>query len=454
MGRMDRVAESAPPRLRRARPRVVDTSGEIARDGAAAAVVPSRLEWGIAIAALFLLQRFPVLFLRMRLVSFLGPVRWPDWQYDAYVRATFFAVELVVVVAAARAVRPKKLLRHPFLIAFLVMTWASTIWSVEPGVTIWRSLTFIGAAAVGVYVGERFTSRDIATIVASVGAIGAAASLVAIVVVPKIAKTTSGTLPEWSGVYVNRNILGLVLALGILASAFLLTFVNRRARIPIGGTIVVETLLLWKTGNRTGPMALAGALGVSIVVYAIRRWGKGKLQAFWASVLSLGTLLIGLGAVEWQWGRIVSVAGRTITLSHRTVIWAVDRAFIAAHPWTGWGFEAIWTNRLSVAEAVRVYGRFPYEAHSGYYEVAIGVGWVGLVLLGLFLAVTLYRAFVYAWRGRDVLSLWPLAVVFFILAANFTESLFVSSEAFWALIVAIAFALSRTTTILVRRSNL
>jgi hypothetical protein len=52
------------------------------------------------------------------------------------------------------------------------------------------------------------------------------------------------------------------------------------------------------------------------------------------------------------------------------------------------------------------------------------------------------------------MSLWPLAFLLFILAANFTESLFVSSEAFWAVVVAVAFALSRTTTSLIRRPTL
>jgi len=47
---------------------------------------------------------------------------------------------------------------------------------------------------------------------------------------------------------------------------------------------------------------------------------------------------------------------------------------------------------------------------------------------------------------------WPLAFVFYVLAANFTESLFVSSEAFVAVLVAVAFALGRTTPIL-RRPN-
>src|SRR5690348_866239 len=103
MGRMDRVADSAPPRLRRARPSVVDT-GEIARSGAVAAAVPTRLEWGISLAAIFMLGRWPVLFFRDRLASALGPVRLPDWQYDLYVRIAFAVAILAVGAIAVRRV--------------------------------------------------------------------------------------------------------------------------------------------------------------------------------------------------------------------------------------------------------------------------------------------------------------------------------------------------------------
>jgi hypothetical protein len=61
-----------------------------------------------------------------------------------------------------------------------------------------------------------------------------------------------------------------------------------------------------------------------------------------------------------------------------------------------------------------------------------------MAVLGLFLLLTLYRAFAWAWRRSDLLSLWPFALVVFILVANYSESLFVSSEAFWALLVAAA----------------
>ena len=415
--------------------------------------MPARFEWGVAIVALFVLGRWPVLFFRLRLVALLGPVRLPDWQYDIYVRIVFAAVEVAVAAVAVRRVRPGSLRRLPFLLMFCAFAWASTIWSIEPGVTIWRSLMLIGAAAAGWYIGERFSLQQIAMIVASVAAVGTVASYLALAIVPHLA-TMTGNQHAWSGVYYNRNELGLVLSGGILTSGFLLTRTPGRARIAELVAICAEAFLLAKSGNRTGPMALGGALLACLIVFAVRRYAKSKLVVFWASVLSLGTILIGFGAIEWQWKRIVAFVGRNITLSSRSFLWRVDRAFIGMKPWGGWGFESFWSNTLMQKYVVYILKHFPYDAHNGYYEVGLGLGWIGVALLAGFLGITLYRAFTHAWRGRDIISLWPLAFLLFILAANFTESLFVSSEAFWVVTVAVAFALSRTTTSLIRRPKI
>ena len=82
----------------------------------------------------------------------------------------------------------------------------------------------------------------------------------------------------------------------------------------------------------------------------------------------------------------------------------------------------MWSNPLMAAETADAVRRFPYSSHSGYYEILVGVGWVGMALLGLFLAVTLYRAFAWAWRASDMLSVWPFAIIAF-------ESVFTGSAA-------------------------
>jgi hypothetical protein len=72
----------------------------------------------------------------------------------------------------------------------------------------------------------------------------------------------------------------------------------------------------------------------------------------------------------------------------------------------------------------------------------LGLGRVGFLLFVVFLGLLVWKAFQHAWVGTDAISLWPLSLVVFVMVVNFSESLFVSSEAVWVLTVATAVGLT------------
>ena len=77
--------------------------------------------------------------------------------------------------------------------------------------------------------------------------------------------------------------------------------------------------------------------------------------------------------------------GRNSTLTGRTDIWAAVIP-MAPNPLVGAGFESFW---LSPRVAARLWELFPNlplnEAHDGYIEVYLELGWVGVGLIGLIL---------------------------------------------------------------------
>ena len=194
------------------------------------------------IFALFALGRGPVLFLRERMADVFGGSAGVQWPEDNVIRGVFIAVEAAVIVVAVLRSRPSTLLRQPFLIVFLAVAWASLAWSERPQVTLSRVSLFIGAAFVGWFVGHRFTLRQQVWIVAGVGAAAVASTLLALVAWPDIAMSTPGAEGVWSGMYVNRQVLGPVLCLGLLASAFLFTEVDTRMRIAIAVVGLIDVI--------------------------------------------------------------------------------------------------------------------------------------------------------------------------------------------------------------------
>lgn len=433
----------------RAQPR--RTSKPARRACAAGRVVPA-WEWSLAVIALLVLTRSPVLFYRERIGELFGAGRaFYIWQDDAVVRSTFATVLFVTYVLAARRCRPRSLLGQPFLIAFIAMGFASVMWSIEPTVSMWRMTLFTGTAVFGWYLGERYTTRELVGIVGASAAIGALLSLLAIVVWTDKAQSTNRVLGQWSGVYVNRNLLGLAMGTGLITIPFLWESLPRRRRpvlIAVGG---LELFLLIMSGSRTPLVALgaAGVVGLSLVI--VRKATTRALKPF-GGAFAVGIVAgyIGL-VVQWNWETIVRTLGRRLDLTRRTLLWLLDRYYSNMQPWKGWGFEAIWAHPPTIGVAQEAFGRFPYSSHSGYYEVLLSTGRIGLSLFIAFLGMAGWRAFRFAWDGLDWASIWPLVFLVYVAVENISESLFVSSEASWALTVAAAFA---ATNVLGRRRTL
>ena len=414
---------------------------------------PTGLEWAVAIIGLFLVARTPVLFLRARLVDVFGR-RGPVWQDDLVVTCTLASVQILLLALAMRRTELGSLLRQKILLAFCIFAWSSTAWSVEPAVTARRAALLIGTAGVGWYLGSRFSVRQQPGIVAGVAAVGVLASAGVTAIWPELG-TRSGR--AWSGIYVNRNTLALAMSMGLLAIAFLLGSARRGRRWVFVCAGAVFAFWLIVAGSRTGPVALVATLGICCLVLIFRNGPMRSLTPF-RGALAIAPFIATAGLfVSWHWATIVVWLGRDPTLTRRTGIWQLSRWFSELNPWHGWGLEAIWTNRRALGQAQASYGAipgidplaarlggWPYAAHNGYFEILLGVGRVGLLLLVCFLAVSLWRAFRYAWQRQDVMSLWPFALIVFAVVVNFSESLFISSEALWALVVAAVVGVTET----------
>jgi O-antigen ligase len=130
-------------------------------------------------------------------------------------------------------------------------------------------------------------------------------------------------------------------------------------------------------------MGLAGA----VMVMATTRWVTRRpatilLLVAGAAGVALFALFLDTG------GSMLQSIGRNSTLTGRTQIWA---AVLAQHinPVLGTGFESFWMgNRLQSVWSLSQVGI--EEAHNGYLELYLNLGWAGLTLLGL-LIVSGYR---------------------------------------------------------------
>lgn len=346
---------------------------------------------------------------------------------DRFVFMCLLAAGLLVVISRGRQVG--KLLRPNWPILLLFFYCAlSVLWSDYSDVAFKRWIKDLGDLTMVLIVLTDLDPR---------AAIMRLLSRTAFVLVP-LSVLFVKYLPElgrayipWSwtpvpvGVTTGKNTLGMVcLILGLGALWRFLHEFRRRQEgahrtgplIAQGVLLVMAMWLLWKADSATSTscFALAGSL---IVVTSLFRWAR-KPPVF--HLLTIAVLSVSLFAVFIA-PDVLSIVGRDPTLTGRTEIW--NRALgMVGNPLLGTGFESFWLGpRLQ--SMWRMYWWHPNEAHNGYLEVYLNLGWIGVALLAVLLAWG-YRNVISAFKedpnvGRLRLAYFVAAVIY-----NLTEAAF------------------------------
>jgi len=129
--------------------------------------------------------------------------------------------------------------------------------------------------------------------------------------------------------------------------------------------------------------------------------------------ISAAVLFLGVSATALQ------SIGKDPTLTDRTAIWDLVIG-MTKNPLMGTGFESFWLGpRLERIWSVYAWG--PMEAHNGYIEIYLQLGWIGIALLGVVI-VTGYRRVIAAYRNN--LPVATLMLAYFVVGVvyNFTEA--------------------------------
>ena len=102
---------------------------------------------------------------------------------------------------------------------------------------------------------------------------------------------------------------------------------------------------------------------------------------------------------------------------------------MAEHPWVGTGFESFWLGERAKA-LWETHWWHPNEAHNGYLEIFLTLGWVGVALLGFVMAWG-YRNVVRSLRLSPELSRLRLAYFTVAVLYNMTEAGFKVMHPVW-----------------------
>src|SRR5260370_32302582 len=141
----------------------------------------------------------------------------------------------------------------------------------------------------------------------------------------------------------------------------------------------------------TTPPSAVECLLVGAGLIALRARRGRAARPLVVHVFAAGIVLISLvGVCLAPEVGLLQAVGRDPTLTGRTALWE-EVLRIAGDPWFGVGFESFWLGER-VKSLWEAHWWRPNEAHNGYLEIFLTLGWVGVALF----------SFVMAWGYRNV----------------------------------------------------
>ncbi len=324
--------------------------------------------------------------------------------------------------------------RGKLAILLVAFACASTLWSVQPQLSLFRGISLLAPTAVGLLLAVRFTQAEQLRLLTFALGIPAIMSVIVVVLMPEEGMSTLDYGNAWRGVYHNKNGLARNMALGV--GVFVLTALTggrgrRLAWLGAAGTFAI--LLLAR--SVTSLIATAAMLMLIPIFRTLSLRSTTTLAVWTISVLGGAVAVTALIA---NLEPALAALGRDVTLTGRTDIWAAVVASIAEQPWLGYGHNAFWDQwgpSTSVKDAV---GWATPNSHNGLLDLWLDLGLVGVAiyLVGLWRAA---RVSIAGARETDqAAGVWPLVFLCYMLILNVAEAAVLRQHnLLWILYVAI-----------------
>lgn len=327
------------------------------------------------------------------------------------------------------------------LLALAVLASLSTAWSVQPMVTLRRSIWLLTGTIFAIYIGERYSIKEFAHLLAQTFCFVITLIFILYWVAPDyvIDWTYGGA---WKGLSGYKNTFGEHMAFALVLLALVrfrhwfwtryvffllaagLLLLSHSATALVCGVLALATIPIWRLirgEQRFLGYALA-ALASSLAVYCILSPPESLFQ----------------------------MLGRDTSLTGRTRLWNILLPVIASRPLLGYGYAAFWDGWKPEVLSVWIQAeRLVPVADNGYIDLCLSLGIVGLALF-LYLFVRAFRdAFAYMKVEPTFIGIWPLVYLCIFAADNICESALLTRGTFSFLAFAIL-----ATSLAINRKNL
>lgn len=352
---------------------------------------------------------------------------------SALTQILLFAVYLVSVMLLA--MHPPRLLTRVFKPTLLwcipLLAMISVLWSDAPAISFRRAAALLGSSIFGLYLATRYPRTTLLRLLLAVSVIAIVLSFLVGILLPAYAIDETSA---WQGVFGQKNQLGHFMALSAaLWLVYTASCKQHRLLICFGALSVVLLLL---SHSATAIVLIVTLVAVLALVRLWRLQYRIALPILMVIVVVAGYIAVGVASNP---GGVTTLLGRDAGLTGRTQLWSLVWQMIRARFWFGYGYGGFWLGFQGPSAPVwRATGWNPPNAHSGYLDLMLDLGVIGLLIFVPVIVAALRHAFALARRGKTLDAAFPLIFLIFFLVSNVTESYLVAYNSLsWVLFVAV-----------------
>jgi exopolysaccharide production protein ExoQ len=367
----------------------------------------------------------------------------PDWSSTQYLEGsvlerfilTGFVAAGVIVLATRRRRLGRLLAANGPILVFFAYGALSILWSDYPDVALKRWVrTFGNLVMVLIVMSDLDPRAALRALLRRTGFFLVPVSVLFIKYYPDLGRGYFRWSWEayYTGVATDKNGLGAICMVFGLASVWRVLGALREDGGPRWGPVVAHgailMMVMWLfTKANSATSVVCFVLGSTLLaVTSVRAVARRPASVH---VVLIGVMAVALFGFLFNPGSdITGAVGRDATLTGRTVLWQ-DLLHQTVDPWFGAGYDSFWLGDR-IALLWKKYYWHPNQAHNGYLEVFLNLGWMGVALI-VYIMIWGYRQVTGAFHtdhegGRLRLAYFVVAVVY-----NLTEAAFKVMHPVW-----------------------
>jgi O-antigen ligase len=345
-----------------------------------------------------------------------------------------YAVTIFLLLARFKSViRPA--MRDPFVWALAGLVAISFMWSDFPEISRKFGFTALETTLFGLYMASRFSLKEQVKLVAWALGIAAVFSLLYTLGRPGSGIENGTHTGAWRGPIIHKNLFARLMIPSALAPLLVALDTRGFYRYVVGAVSALAVGLIVLSTSRTA-LVIFLTLALLLPFYRALRLSDSLAIPFFITLI-----LVGGSIGTWvasNWDNLLFGLGKDPTLSGRTYIWEAVMEKMADRPWLGYGYNAFWQEAGEADYVWRVIRFKVYQAHNGFLNVGVELGWLGLAFFVLSILFAFIRAIQWARLSKTYADLWPIIYVTFLLMYNYTETTVIEHNSiFWVLYVGV-----------------